>query len=259
MKKKTISKWQRAWNGTKNDFQQSTKLLKENIKAFVGTELFAAISLGISLLIIIILLNIGVKSNCFAAGFPIAFVSGNPDKGWDDWYTNVTEKHGLSKKPAFIGMSRGGFNEYVWATAHPDCVSCIYADNPAVSRDSLLKVPGLASNNVPLLHICGSLDPFMLDNSFAIESLYQTAGGRISMTIKEGYGHHPHTLRSQYHRGLHGRQPEPARLPAPLVCGFRCQRHLLLRKPERLSRLCCRRRHLHYLPRSNLLRLLPQV
>jgi hypothetical protein len=74
-------------------------------------------------------------------------------------------------------------------------VSCIYADNPAISRESLMKLDGLASNDVPLLHVCGSLDPLLGNHTCAIESLYQSLGGRISVMIKEGYGHHPHSLR----------------------------------------------------------------
>src|ERR1700755_1732366 len=45
-------------------------------------------------------------------GFHIAYITANadmrPDKKWDAWYTFLTEKHGLSRKPAFVGMSRGG-------------------------------------------------------------------------------------------------------------------------------------------------------
>ena len=69
---------------------------------------------------------------------------------------------GLSKKPAFVGMSRGGVNEYDWATANPDKVSCIYADNPAIRPESFAKLGELARNDVPLLNICGSLD-FLLE------------------------------------------------------------------------------------------------
>jgi hypothetical protein len=128
-------------------------------------------------------------------GFHIAYITPDPGKTWDAWYSYLTEQHGLSRKPAFIGMSKGGFNEYWWATDHPDKVSCIYADNPAVSRGSLMKLDGLASNDVPLLHVCGSLDPLLGNHTCAIESLYQSLGGRISVMIKEGYGHHPHSLR----------------------------------------------------------------
>ena len=57
-------------------------------------------------------------------GFHIAYVAADanlkPDKTWEAWYAFLTEKHGLSKKPAFIGMSRGGEYSYIWATGHPD-------------------------------------------------------------------------------------------------------------------------------------------
>ena len=53
-------------------------------------------------------------------GFHIAYISADatlkPDKYWDAWYAFLTEKHGLSKKPAFIGMSRGGEYTFTWAT-----------------------------------------------------------------------------------------------------------------------------------------------
>ena len=128
-------------------------------------------------------------------GFHIAFIMSDPGKSWDAWYTFLTEKHGLSTKPAFIGMSRGGVNEYIWATANPDKVSCIYADNPALRPESLQRIGELAKNDVPLLHICGSLDFLLQQHSLAVESIYHQLGGRITMMIKEGVPHHPHSLR----------------------------------------------------------------
>jgi len=132
-------------------------------------------------------------------GFHVAYISANaslrPGKEWDAWYAFLTGKHGLSIKPAFIGMSRGGEYAYTWATAHPDKVSCIYADNPGANRELLMKLGALASNDVPLLHVCGSIDPLLGKNSTAIEGIYQALGGRISVMIKDGAGHHPHSLR----------------------------------------------------------------
>ena len=128
-------------------------------------------------------------------GFHIAFVMSDPGKAWDAWYAFLTEKHGLSRKPAFIGMSRGGVNEYIWATANPDKVSCIYADNPALRPESLLKIGELARHDVPLLHICGSLDFLLQQHSLAVENIYHQLGGQITMMIKEGIAHHPHSLR----------------------------------------------------------------
>ncbi|HWB92779.1 MAG TPA: hypothetical protein VG605_13035 [Puia sp.] len=131
-------------------------------------------------------------------GFYIAYISANaslkPGKEWDAWYTWLTKTHGLSTRPAFIGMSRGGEYEYRWATTHPDKVACIYADNPAVDRESLTLLGGLAANDVPLLHICGSIDPLYAGSTAAVENIYHAFGGRISVMIKEGFGHHPHSL-----------------------------------------------------------------
>ena len=128
-------------------------------------------------------------------GFHVGFVMADPGPSWDAWYAFLTEKHGLSKKPNFIGMSKGGYNAFAWAVANPDKVSCIYADNPAISRDSLMKLGELAKNDVPLLHVCGSVDPILGNHTLEIESIYQQLGGRISVMIKEGVAHHPHSLR----------------------------------------------------------------
>ena len=132
-------------------------------------------------------------------GFHVVYISANatlrPDTTWDAWYAFLTEKHGLSRKPAFIGMSRGGEYAYTWATANPSKVCCIYADNPGVNADVFKKLGDLAAADVPILHVCGSIDPLLGRVSSAIETIYQQFGGRISIMIKEGAGHHPHSLR----------------------------------------------------------------
>ena len=46
-----------------------------------------------------------------------------------------------------------------------------------------------------ILHVCGSIDPLLGRVSTVIENIYQQHGGRISVMIKEGAGHHPHSLR----------------------------------------------------------------
>ncbi len=85
-------------------------------------------------------------------------------------------------------------NAYQWATANADKVSCIYADNPAIYPESLAKLVDLASNDVPLLNVCGSLDFVLEKNTKVIENIYHQAGGRITIMIKEGMAHHPHSL-----------------------------------------------------------------
>ena len=133
-------------------------------------------------------------------GFHIAYITANaslkPDRKWDAWYEFLTEKHGLSRKPAFIGMSRGGEYAYTWATAHPAQVSCVYADNPGGNAEMLARLGDLAAHDVPLLEVCGSIDPILGRWALRIEALYQQFGGRITLMIKEGAGHHPHSLRN---------------------------------------------------------------
>ena len=48
---------------------------------------------------------------------------------------------------------------------------------------------------MPLLHVCGSLDPILGNHTLVVESIYQQLGGRISVMIKDGAAHHPHSLR----------------------------------------------------------------
>lgn len=132
-------------------------------------------------------------------GFHLAYITADanrpPDQKWDAWYEFLTVKHGLSPKPTFVGMSRGGQFAFRWATLHPRQVSAIYADNPAIERESLARLGDLAAQDVPLLMVCGSLDPLLGGHAQAIESFYQQFGGRVSLLIKDGAGHHPHSLR----------------------------------------------------------------
>src|SRR4029078_6020704 len=96
-------------------------------------------------------------------GFHICCTSANatlkPSREWDAWYAFLTERHGLSSKPAFIGMSRGGEYAYTWSVAHRDHVYCIDAHKRGANRELLMKIGALATNDVPLLHVCGSIDP----------------------------------------------------------------------------------------------------
>ncbi|HEY2155419.1 MAG TPA: hypothetical protein VGH33_07300, partial [Isosphaeraceae bacterium] len=128
-------------------------------------------------------------------GFHVAFVTPDPGRPWEAWYDHLTEKHGLSKRPAFVGMSKGGVNAYDWAVGHPDKVSCIYADNPAIRPQAFAKLGDLAANDVSLLNVCGSQDFLLERHTLAIEARYHELGGRISVMIKDGPAHHPHSLR----------------------------------------------------------------
>ncbi len=127
-------------------------------------------------------------------GFHVAFIHTDPDRTWDAWYEFLTGEWGLSSKAAFIGMSRGGSNAYTWGGNNPDRVFAICADNPAITTRALWNLHLLAERDVPLLNICGSTDP-ILQYTRDIESIYHAAGGRMSVVLKDGPAHHPHSLR----------------------------------------------------------------
>ena len=132
-------------------------------------------------------------------GFHIAFVApdgGRQGKAWDTWYRFLTEKHGLAKKAAFIGMSKGGVNEFNWGVVNPDKVACIYADNPALYDEDFAKISELAKHDVPLLHICGSEDFLLQRHTRVVEDTYHQLGGLITVIVKEGHAHHPHSLQN---------------------------------------------------------------
>lgn len=67
---------------------------------------------------------------------------------------------------------------------NPDKVSCLYAENPVMQslmfpNIALLDNLGpLAKAGVPVLHVCGSLDPALADNSNAVESSISRSAGR---------------------------------------------------------------------------------
>jgi pimeloyl-ACP methyl ester carboxylesterase len=58
------------------------------------------------------------------------------------------------------------------------------------------KLYELARHDIPLLHVCGSYDFLLEEHTLKAENAYHQLGGRISVIIKEGPGHHPHSIRN---------------------------------------------------------------
>ncbi|WP_146853218.1 SGNH/GDSL hydrolase family protein [Brevifollis gellanilyticus] len=173
-------------------------------------------------------------------GFHIAYMQINDMLGsppavalWNQCYEELTTRHGLSRKPCLVGLSRGGLYCYNWAIANPEKVSCIYADAPVCDFKSwpggkgqgkndpknwgfVLKLWGfkddaealaykgnpvdslapLAEQKVPLLHVFGDADIVVPweENTGLIETRYKALGGSITLIRKPGIGHHPHGL-----------------------------------------------------------------
>ena len=153
---------------------------------------------------------------------------------WNVFYKILTEKYGFAKKPALVGLSRGGLYCYNWATANPEKVACIYGDAPVCDFKSwpggkckgkgstgnwnlVLKTYGfkneaealaygknpvdslqpLAKAGVPLLHVYGDADKVVPwdENTGLIAKRYRKLGGSIQLIGKPGVGHHPHGLK----------------------------------------------------------------
>lgn len=72
-------------------------------------------------------------------GWHVAFIDvdelyGGPEcmRRYELLYAEMVER-GFSRRPAMVGMSRGGLDVVNWAIAHPDRLSSIYLDNPVLS------------------------------------------------------------------------------------------------------------------------------
>lgn len=104
--------------------------------------------------------------------------------------------HGFSPKPVMEGAGGAAGEAYDWAIANPDKVSSIYGENPVLRNFSSKTQPldhlaPLAKAGVPLLHVCGSLDPWLESHTRVVQKRYGELGGRITVMIQEGEGHYP--------------------------------------------------------------------
>ena len=141
-----------------------------------------------------------VDQSLLAKGFyivtgPVPYDNGPVQSQWDATYQYLTD-HGFSRKTVMECAGAAAGEAYAWAMANPDKVSCIYGENP-IMHSNLSKIPLLdsldllAKAGVPLISVCGSLDPGLNDNTLEIEKRYQTLGGQMTVIIKPGEGHYP--------------------------------------------------------------------
>ncbi len=173
-------------------------------------------------------------------GFHVVYIDvgntfGCPDAlaHWDVFYRVLTGEHGLARKPALEGLSRGGLYCFNWAAEHPERVACIYADAPvcdfkswpagkgkgkgsagdwkkliqdyhfaseaealAYDKNPVDRLKPLADAKIPLIHVCGDADDVVPydENTAVVAERYKKLGGSITLIIKKGVGHHPHGL-----------------------------------------------------------------
>ena len=152
---------------------------------------------------------------------------------WNHFYDYLIAKYHLNSKAVLEGFSRGGLYVYNWGSENVTKVACIYADAPVCDLRSwpggkgkgagspddwkahlqayhltevtindfkgmpIYNARKLAEARVPVIHVCGSEDEAVPieENTYVLEKTYKEAGGEIKIIVKEGGGHHPHSLR----------------------------------------------------------------
>ncbi len=176
-----------------------------------------------------------VKQGWHVAYLGCSNTFGSPEtmKHWEVFYKELTEKHGLSKKPVLLGMSRGGMYVYNWAALHPEAVGMIYGDAAVCDAKSwpggkgkgkgspgdwklykqiygfksddeaiaakvspIDELEPIAKAGIPIIHVAGDADDVvpLPENTMIIKERYEKLGGHVELIIKKGVGHHPHSL-----------------------------------------------------------------
>src|SRR5262249_50852237 len=95
----------------------------------------------------------------------------------------------------------GAGEAYAWAIENPDKVSCVYAENPILrahmtKAQPMERLDVLAKAGVPLLHVCGSRDPWLGTQTRVLEKRYKDLGGQVTVVVQEGAGHFPTARRA---------------------------------------------------------------
>ena len=134
---------------------------------------------------------------------------------WDAVYKYSTD-HGFSKKPVLEGTGGAAGEAYAWAIENPDKVSCIYGENP-VLRSTMTKTPPLdnlaplAKAGVPLLHVCGSLDPWSTSHTRMPRSATRNWAARSLSSSKKVSDITRRRQGSEIRGGFHRRSPASKR------------------------------------------------
>lgn len=146
---------------------------------------------------------------------------------WADFYSLLTEA-GLSTKSTLEGMSRGAMYVFCWAAANPDKVEAVYIDNALLdcryladremgemtenfmaaynltNREDIRnfkgspidKIQEIVSGGYPILVLCADEDEAVdpSTQTLLFEKKVKEAGGDITVIMKPGFKHHPHSL-----------------------------------------------------------------
>ena len=153
-------------------------------------------------------------------------------KEWNSFY-QLLNNGGLNKKVVLEGMSRGGVYVFNWAAANPDKVAAVYVDNPLLDMKAMFwgpngeekpqneistgieenykisrsqmkdfknspidKIDDIIKGKYPIFILCAELDKAAVNsqNTFPFEKKIREKGGEITVIVKKGFEHHPHSF-----------------------------------------------------------------
>src|SRR5207248_9270778 len=63
--------------------------------------------------------------------------------------------------------------------------------SPMAKVQPLDRLDVLAKAGVPLLHVCGSRDPWLDGQTRVLEKRYRELGGQVTVLVEDGKGHYP--------------------------------------------------------------------
>ena len=144
----------------------------------------------------------------------------------------LTAAYQLCEKAAIFGFSRGGLYAVNYALAYPEGVDALYLDAPvldvrswpagwgegiggrreweqckacyglteetarAFKGNPLDRAEELARLNIPVLIVAGDADDVvpLSENSLPFVERLREAGASVGLIVKQGCGHHPHSL-----------------------------------------------------------------
>ena len=149
-----------------------------------------------------------------------------------DFHDYLVSQYGLNEKTVLFGFSRGGLYSVNYAHKYPERVAVIYLDAPVLNilswpagmgeargneKEWMLckqwygltngtalsfrgnpmdKAEVLAKQNIPIIIVCGDADKVVpySENTQIFAQKYKAAGGTITVIVKPGVDHHPHSL-----------------------------------------------------------------
>jgi predicted esterase len=156
------------------------------------------------------------------AGIDVGEAYGSPEarKLFEEFYVELTGKHGLAKRPCLLGRSRGGLWVSSWAADHPERFAGLagiypvfdwrtypgvekaataYGLSPqaleqqAAELNPISRIDRLAKAKMPVFIIHGDQDTVvpLKENSATFAEAYQRAGAEsaLKLVIAQGQGH----------------------------------------------------------------------